>query len=52
MLVLLRDSWDKIQLELRTQAGGAAYESWLHELRPLALERGICYLEARNRLTC
>jgi chromosomal replication initiator protein len=52
MLVLLRDSWDRIQPELRTKAGGAAYESWLRELRPLALERGICYLEARNRLTC
>jgi chromosomal replication initiation ATPase DnaA len=52
MLVLLRDSWDRIQPELRTKAGAAAYESWLHDLRPLALERGICYLEARNRLSC
>ena len=52
MLVLLRDSWDRIQPELRTKAGDAAYGSWLHELRPLALERGICYLEARDRLTC
>ena len=52
MLPLLRDSWARIQPELRTQAGAAAYESWLCELRPLALERGICYLEAKNRLTC
>lgn len=52
MLLLLRDSWDRIRSELRTKAGDAAYESWLRELRPLALERGTCYLEARNRLTC
>ncbi len=52
MLVLLRDTWDRIQPELRTKAGDAAYESWLRELRPLALERGTCYLEAGNRLTC
>lgn len=52
MLTLLTDSWQAIQPRLRERAGSAAYGSWLGELRPLALERGICYLEARNRLTC
>ena len=52
MLALLRDSWAAIQPDLRAKAGAAAYASWLQELRPLALERGTCYLEAKNRLTC
>ena len=52
MLDLLSDTWDRIQADLRGQVGDAAYQSWLVGLRPLALERSICYLEAPSRMAC
>ncbi len=52
MLALLQDTWKLILPQLRSQAGESTFASWLQDLRPLALERGICYLEAPNRLTC
>ena len=50
MQQLLEEIWTAIQVDLRSQAGEAAYEAWLRDLRPMALERGICYLEAKNRM--
>ena len=52
MLDLLRDIWTRVQDQLRSKAGQSAFDAWLVDLRPLALERGICYLEARSRLVC
>lgn len=52
MLELLRDVWTRVQVELRSKAGQSAFDAWLTDLRPLALERGICYIEARSRLVC
>ncbi|MEM7205234.1 MAG: DnaA/Hda family protein [Planctomycetota bacterium] len=52
MLKLLSETWIRIQDDLRSRVGDAAYDTWLAELRPIALERGICYLEGRNRLIC
>lgn len=52
MLDVLSDTWQQIQEELRRRAGDAAYQAWLQSLRPMALERGICYLEAPNRMVC
>lgn len=52
MLALLTETWDRIQDALLTKAGEAAYQSWLAELRPLALERSTCYFEAANRMSC
>ncbi len=52
MLELLRETWSRSQDALRRRAGDAAYDAWLAALRPLALERGVCYLEARSRLVC
>ena len=52
MLELLRDIWSRTRDELKSRAGQAAFDSWLGDLRPLALERGTCYLEARSRLVC
>ncbi len=52
MLDLLSDTWERMQPELRERVGAATYESWLAQLRPLALERSVCYLEASNRMAC
>lgn len=52
MLHLLRELWSRVQDELRSRAGASAYDSWLATLKPLALERSICYFEAHNRLAC
>jgi len=52
MLDLLCDTWDRIQPDLRGQVGDSAYDSWLAGLRPLALERSVCYLEASSRMAC
>ena len=50
MLDLLREIWPRVQQDLRTRAGESAFHAWLRDLRPIALERGTCYLEAKNRL--
>lgn len=50
MLELLKQSWATVQEELRQRAGEGPYGSWLAELRPVLMERGIVYLEARSRL--
>ncbi|MCU0867083.1 MAG: DnaA/Hda family protein [Planctomycetes bacterium] len=50
MLPVLEESWTRVQDALRQRAGAAAYEAWLAELRPVLLERGTAYLEAKNRL--
>jgi len=50
MLDLLREIWPRIQTDLRSRAGESAFNAWLQDLRPLALERGVCYVEAKNRL--
>jgi chromosomal replication initiation ATPase DnaA len=52
MLQLLREIWARVQGELRSRAGDSAYEHWLAELKPLAIERGVCLFEARNRMIC
>jgi chromosomal replication initiator protein len=52
MLQLLKESWNRVQAQLRVAAGEAAYDSWLAELRPVLLERGVVYLEAKSRLVC
>lgn len=52
MLDLLCETWERIQPDLRERVGGVAYQSWLADVRPLALERSICYLEAANRMAC
>jgi chromosomal replication initiation ATPase DnaA len=50
MLSMLRDSWTRIQEELRRRAGDAAYSAWLQDLRLLLMERSVIYLEARSRM--
>lgn len=50
MLQLLRDSWNRIQAELRRRAGDAVFDAWLADLRPLLMERGTVHLEARSRM--
>jgi len=50
MLDLLKLSWTNVQDALRAAAGDAAYEAWLGELRPVLLERGVVYLEAKSRM--
>jgi chromosomal replication initiation ATPase DnaA len=52
MLELLKETWVRIQADLKSRSGDAAYDSWLKGLRPLALERGTIYLEAENRMAC
>lgn len=52
MLDLLSDTWERIQPDLRGQVGESVYQSWLAALRPLALERSVCYLEASNQMAC
>lgn len=52
MLAILQDVWVRLQPRLRAQVGDAAYEAWLRQLRPLALERSVCYLEANSRMAC
>ena len=52
MLALLQETWVRIQADLKSRAGDAAYDSWLQALRPLALERGTVYLESENRMAC
>ncbi len=52
MLELLCDVWTRVRDDLRTSVGEAAFDAWLSELRPLALERGVCYLEGKNRVVC
>jgi chromosomal replication initiator protein len=50
MLELLKESWSNVQAALRKAAGDAAYDAWLGELRPLLLERGVVYVEAKSRM--
>ncbi|MEQ1633006.1 MAG: DnaA N-terminal domain-containing protein, partial [Planctomycetota bacterium] len=50
MLDLLKHSWTNVQDALRRSAGDAAYQAWLGELRPVLLERGVVYLEAKSRM--
>jgi chromosomal replication initiation ATPase DnaA len=50
MLQLLKDCWAKTRDELRRRAGEAAFTGWLADLRPVLLERGVVFLEARSRL--
>ncbi len=52
MLTLLREVWTRVQGELCSRSGQSAYEHWLAELKPLAIERGVCLFEARNRMIC
>jgi chromosomal replication initiation ATPase DnaA len=52
MLDLLREIWSRVQEPLRLRAGEAAFGAWLTDLRPIALERGVCYLEGKNRVVC
>lgn len=52
MLAFLQELWMRVQPRLRAQVGDAAYEAWLAGLRPLALERSVCYLEAKSRMAC
>jgi chromosomal replication initiation ATPase DnaA len=50
VLSLLKDSWTRVQQELRARAGESSYANWLADLRPVLLERGVAYLEAKTRL--
>lgn len=50
MIELLKHSWTNVQETLRTAAGDAAYAAWLGDLRPVLLERGVVYLEAKSRM--
>lgn len=50
MLLLLEESWSRVQATLRERVGGATYDAWLARLRPVLLERGTVYLEAESRL--
>lgn len=50
MLPVLEESWTRVQAALRERAGAAAYDSWLGDLRPVLMERGTIYLEAKSRL--
>ncbi|MFY9343608.1 MAG: DnaA N-terminal domain-containing protein [Planctomycetota bacterium] len=50
MLPLLEESWSRVQAGLRERAGAAAYDAWIAELRPVLLERGTVYFEAKSRL--
>ncbi|MEZ5965320.1 MAG: DnaA N-terminal domain-containing protein [Planctomycetota bacterium] len=52
MLAILQDVWQRSQPRLKAQVGDAAYAAWLEQLRPLALERSVCYLEATSRMAC
>ncbi|MCA8943744.1 MAG: AAA family ATPase, partial [Planctomycetes bacterium] len=52
MLALLQSSWSNAAEKLRERVGSAAFDAWLSELRPMALERGVVHLEAPNRLAC
>jgi len=50
MLPVLEESWSRLQAPLRERAGAAAYDAWLADLRPVLMERGTVYLEAKSRL--
>lgn len=50
MLLLLEDSWERVQADLRERVGGATYTAWLEGLRPLLLESSTVYLEAKTKL--
>ena len=52
MLAILQEVWVRSQPRLRAQVGDAAYDAWLDGLRPLALERSVCYLEAKSKMAC
>ncbi len=52
MQALLQETWNRIEPELRARTGAAVFDAWLAELRPMAMERGILHLEAKNRLVC
>lgn len=50
MLGLLQSAWTNASAELRERVGGAAYDSWIADLRPIAIERGVVHFEAGTRL--
>lgn len=50
MLLLLEEAWTQVQDTLRERVGGATYDAWLAQLRPVLLERGTVYFEAHSRL--
>jgi len=50
MLPLVEECWTRLSAPLRERAGAAAYDAWLAELRPVLLERGVLYVEAKSRL--
>ena len=50
MSSLLHDVWIRIQNALKIRVGEVAWREWLLELKPLTMERSICYFEAKNRL--
>lgn len=50
MLMLLEECWTRVQETLRERAGHAAHAAWIAELKPLTLERGTVYLEAKNKM--
>lgn len=50
MSSLLHDAWERIHDALATRVGAAAWREWLADLKPLTMERSICYFEAKNRL--
>lgn len=50
MLPLLQDCWTRVQTQLRSRAGEAAFDAWLGALTPVGMERGTLFLEAPSRL--
>lgn len=50
MLPVLEDCWTRVQASLCQRAGEAVFTAWLAELRPVLMERGTIYLEAKTRL--
>ena len=50
MLLLLEESWARVQDVLCERVGKATFDAWLSGLRPVLLERGTVYLEAQSRL--
>ena len=44
MLLLLEDSWKRVQDDLRERVGGATYSAWLEGLRPVLLELSLIHI--------